>query len=100
MAGTTGRSSREHSAGWAEHTAAGFVLHELDGGHFFLHDRLPDLLDLIRTDLTAAVGSGATGLAHPPVPPPARPTHPDRRATPAPAAGASPGTVGPVAAPG
>ncbi|MBO4138987.1 lantibiotic dehydratase [Micromonospora tulbaghiae] len=46
--------SREQSAAWAEHTAAGFTLHELDGGHFFLHDRLPELAALIRADLTAA----------------------------------------------
>ncbi|MEU1607982.1 thioesterase II family protein [Micromonospora matsumotoense] len=55
--------SREHSAGWAEHTAAGFVLHELDGGHFFLHDRLPELLGLIRADLAAALDPPAPAPA-------------------------------------
>ncbi|PZF95302.1 thioesterase domain-containing protein [Micromonospora deserti] len=46
--------TREHSDAWREHTAAGFTLREIDGGHFFLHDRLPELLAAIRTDLTAA----------------------------------------------
>ncbi|KAB1112625.1 lantibiotic dehydratase [Micromonospora aurantiaca] len=55
FAGRTDRAvSREQSAAWAEHTAAGFTLHELDGGHFFLHDRLTELVALIRADLTAA----------------------------------------------
>ncbi|MEU8312740.1 thioesterase domain-containing protein [Micromonospora sp. NPDC048887] len=55
FAGRTDRAvSREQSAAWADHTAAGFALHELDGGHFFLHDRLPELAALIRADLTAA----------------------------------------------
>lgn len=57
--------SREQSAAWAEHTAAGFTLHELDGGHFFLHDRLPELLRLIRADLTAAVDSRTRADAAP-----------------------------------
>ncbi|MFJ8578240.1 thioesterase II family protein [Micromonospora sp. NPDC093277] len=45
----------EHSAAWAEHTAAGFTLHEIDGGHFFLLDQLAELLAAIRADLTAAL---------------------------------------------
>ncbi|MGY0003842.1 thioesterase domain-containing protein [Micromonospora sp. I033] len=60
----SGRDDRavthEQNAAWAEHTAAGFTLHELAGGHFFLHDRLTDLLALIRADLTGAVGAGTT----------------------------------------
>ncbi|MFD2767044.1 thioesterase II family protein [Micromonospora eburnea] len=47
--------AREHSAAWAEHTAAGFTLREIDGGHFFLLDQLADLLAAIRADLSAAV---------------------------------------------
>ncbi|MEH0844042.1 thioesterase domain-containing protein [Micromonospora sp. CPCC 205711] len=50
--------SREQSAAWAEHTAAGFTLREIDGGHFFLHDQLPDLLAAIRADLTNAAAAG------------------------------------------
>ncbi|MGC4896679.1 thioesterase domain-containing protein [Micromonospora sp. DT31] len=46
--------TREQHAAWAEHTAAGFTLHELDGGHFFLHDRLPEMAALIRADLIDA----------------------------------------------
>ncbi|RLK25027.1 surfactin synthase thioesterase subunit [Micromonospora sp. M71_S20] len=52
--------SREHSDGWREHSAAGFTLHEIDGGHFFLNERLPDLLAVIRADLTAARTDAAT----------------------------------------
>ncbi|SCF04657.1 Surfactin synthase thioesterase subunit [Micromonospora viridifaciens] len=60
-----GAVTRSHSAAWAEHTAAGFTLHEIDGGHFFLQDRLPELLAVLRTDLAAArTGSPA---ATPPV---------------------------------
>ncbi|SBT39347.1 thioesterase domain-containing protein [Micromonospora auratinigra] len=51
--------TRAHSAAWAEHTAAGFTLHELDGGHFFLNDRLPDLLAAIRADLTDALAAAS-----------------------------------------
>ncbi|MDH6461929.1 surfactin synthase thioesterase subunit [Micromonospora sp. A200] len=51
--------SREQSAAWAEHTAAGFTLHEIDGGHFFLTDRLPELLAAIRADLAEAVAAPA-----------------------------------------
>ncbi|MFC4017172.1 thioesterase domain-containing protein [Micromonospora sp. GCM10011542] len=55
----SGRSDRavthEQSAAWRVHTAAGFTLHELDGGHFFLHDALPELAAVIRADLTAAL---------------------------------------------
>ncbi|MEH1166773.1 thioesterase domain-containing protein [Micromonospora sp. CPCC 205539] len=54
--------TREQSAAWREHTAAGFTLHELDGGHFFLHDALPELAAAIRADLSAALTA---------VPPPA-----------------------------
>ncbi|WP_319459353.1 thioesterase domain-containing protein [Micromonospora sp. RTP1Z1] len=56
---------REQSAAWAEHTAAGFSLREIDGGHFFLHDRLPDLLAALHADLTAAVAPSATVVASP-----------------------------------
>ncbi|WP_433393281.1 thioesterase II family protein [Micromonospora sp. KLBMP9576] len=50
--------SPEHSAGWREHSAAGFTLHEIDGGHFFLNERLPELLAAIRADLAAARSHG------------------------------------------
>ncbi|MFE9657766.1 thioesterase domain-containing protein [Micromonospora sp. NPDC006431] len=61
--------TREHSAAWAEHTAAGFTLREIDGGHFFLHDQLPEVLAAIRADLAGALttdvpaGGGAAGAA-------------------------------------
>ncbi|MFE9960011.1 thioesterase domain-containing protein [Micromonospora sp. NPDC005299] len=57
--------TREQTAAWAEHTAAGFALHELAGGHFFLHDRLPELLALIRADLTAALVGQTTRTGAP-----------------------------------
>ncbi|MEV1329756.1 thioesterase domain-containing protein [Micromonospora costi] len=63
----TGRHDRavtpEHSAAWREHSVAGFTLHEIDGGHFFLHDALDALLTTIRADLDAALADAATGLA-------------------------------------
>ncbi|MGW5080875.1 thioesterase domain-containing protein [Micromonospora echinospora] len=63
FAGRTDRAvTRDQSAAWAEHTAAGFTLHELDGGHFFLHDRLPELAVLIRDDLTAASTDTRAGM--------------------------------------
>ncbi|WP_082930930.1 thioesterase domain-containing protein [Micromonospora sp. NBRC 110037] len=62
FAGRTDRAvTRDQNAAWAEHTAAGFTLHELDGGHFFLHDRLPELAALIRADLTAALSDPRAG---------------------------------------
>jgi surfactin synthase thioesterase subunit len=39
---------------WREHTTAAFTLHTLPGGHFFLHDRLPELSEVIEADLLAA----------------------------------------------
>ncbi|MFC3502068.1 thioesterase domain-containing protein [Micromonospora krabiensis] len=47
--------TRAHSEAWRQHTAAGFTLREIDGGHFFLHDALPELAAAIRADLTAAL---------------------------------------------
>lgn len=56
--------SHAQSAAWARHTAAGFTLHEIDGGHFFLHDRLPELVAAIRGDLTDALrGAAAVRVA-------------------------------------
>ncbi|MEV4658608.1 thioesterase domain-containing protein [Micromonospora sp. NPDC049301] len=54
-----GAVTREQSAAWREHTSAGFTLHDLDGGHFFLHDALPDLAAAIRADLAAAIRADA-----------------------------------------
>jgi len=36
---------------WAIHTSGGLQIHELDGGHFFLHDHLPQLGAVIRDAL-------------------------------------------------
>ncbi|WP_406108770.1 thioesterase domain-containing protein [Micromonospora globbae] len=58
--------TRAHSEAWREHTAAGFTLHEIDGGHFFLHDALDELLAVIRADLDAALAqppAAATAVA-------------------------------------
>ncbi|WP_405093918.1 lantibiotic dehydratase [Micromonospora sp. NBC_01392] len=60
--------TRAQTAAWGEHTAAGFTMHELSGGHFFLHDRLAEMAALIRADLAAAPGAttaapGATTAA-------------------------------------
>ncbi|MDP9864552.1 MULTISPECIES: thioesterase II family protein [Streptosporangium] len=57
FAGTLDRAvSMEQVAAWEQHTAAGFALHRLDGGHFFLQDRLADLTTLLSADLRAAGG--------------------------------------------
>ncbi|MET7751667.1 thioesterase domain-containing protein [Micromonospora sp. NPDC005367] len=53
--------TREHSEAWSRHSAVGFTLHEIAGGHFFLHDALDELLAAIRADLDAAVAQSATG---------------------------------------
>ncbi|WP_405107320.1 lantibiotic dehydratase [Micromonospora sp. NBC_01405] len=73
----SGRSDRAvshaQSVAWERHTAAGFTLREIDGGHFFLQDRLPELAVTIRADLTTAVRvAGANGTA----PAPDGPTDP------------------------
>ncbi|MFF5204862.1 thioesterase II family protein [Streptosporangium sp. NPDC000396] len=47
----------EQVADWERHTTAGFVLHRLDGGHFFLQDRLADLTALLKADLVTAGGT-------------------------------------------
>ena len=41
--------------GWRRHTAAGFALHPLPGGHFFLDDHLALLGEVIRADLRTPV---------------------------------------------
>jgi len=56
-------------AGWLRHTSAGFRLHTLGGGHFFLRDAAPQLCSLLSADLRAALGDPATTA--PTVPPPA-----------------------------
>jgi len=39
--------------GWAAHTSAGFALHTLPGGHFFLHDHTGTIASTIEADLFA-----------------------------------------------
>lgn len=50
----------EEVAAWERHTER-FVLHRIDGGHFFLHERLGELAGLLTADLRDAVGQTATG---------------------------------------
>lgn len=59
--------SRAQSAAWAQHTDAGFTLHDIDGGHFFLNDRLADVLALLRADLLGALTPPATPARPAPV---------------------------------
>ncbi|WP_433256793.1 thioesterase II family protein [Streptosporangium sp. CA-135522] len=57
FAGTLDRAvSVEQMAGWERHTTAGFVLHHVEGGHFFLQDRLDDLIALLSADLRSVDG--------------------------------------------
>jgi surfactin synthase thioesterase subunit len=46
----------EEVCAWRQH-ADRFTLHRLDGGHFFLHERLGELAGLLTADLRAAVGT-------------------------------------------
>ncbi|WP_067175490.1 thioesterase II family protein [Microtetraspora niveoalba] len=58
FAGTLDRAvSMEQMAGWEGHTTAGFVLHRIDGGHFFLHEREADLFALLSADLATVGGA-------------------------------------------
>lgn len=50
-------------AGWAPNTAAGFRLHEIPGGHFFLADPLASLAGSIADDLGGALRRHRTGSA-------------------------------------
>src|SRR5699024_7158819 len=36
---------------WAEHTTAGFTQHVIDGGHFFLNERVEEMVRLISDEL-------------------------------------------------
>ena len=47
-------------AGWREHTSAGFRQYTIDGGHFFLQDRLATVTELVAAELEPA--AGAVGL--------------------------------------
>ena len=61
FAGSTDRMvSADLMTGWERHTDAGFTLHELTGGHFFIAERLSELAALIRADLTSADPKPAT----------------------------------------
>jgi surfactin synthase thioesterase subunit len=55
----------EEIAGWARHTSAGWRGHEVQGGHFFLHSHVDEVVRLIRADLLPApthrVPLGRTG---------------------------------------
>jgi surfactin synthase thioesterase subunit len=47
---------------WARHTSSGFVRHVVEGGHFFLNDRLDDLLRPLCADLTTALTPAGKGV--------------------------------------
>lgn len=51
--------ARDGVEAWAAHTAAGFRLSEVDGGHFFLRDTPASLMDALGADLRTT-GSGVT----------------------------------------
>jgi surfactin synthase thioesterase subunit len=46
---------------WDRHTTAGLVVHEVDGGHFFLHDNANPVTELITRELLASVPAGGAG---------------------------------------
>jgi surfactin synthase thioesterase subunit len=41
----------EHIEAWREQTTGGFLMHVFSGGHFFLNDQRPELLEQLRRDL-------------------------------------------------
>ncbi|WP_326820146.1 alpha/beta fold hydrolase [Streptosporangium sp. NBC_01756] len=62
FAGTLDRAvSTEQMTPWEQHTTAGFVLHHIDGGHFFLQDNLADLTALLAADLMMPGGERPDG---------------------------------------
>lgn len=61
--------------GWERHTAAGFTLHLVPGGHFFLHDRLGEVAARIR----AAIGGAGRPAHQPSGRPGPRPSEPSPR---------------------
>ncbi|QSB16306.1 lantibiotic dehydratase [Natronosporangium hydrolyticum] len=52
-------------AAWRRHTSAGFTLHQLDGGHFFPQQRLPEVAEQVRQHLTGVAGAGLADAAGP-----------------------------------
>ncbi|MGI5491382.1 thioesterase II family protein [Microtetraspora malaysiensis] len=58
FAGTLDPSvSMEQMTAWEEHTVAGFALHRVEGGHFFLQDSEAELLALLSADLMTLGGA-------------------------------------------
>nr|ATY46606.1 type II thioesterase [Micromonospora sp. HK160111] len=50
------RTSRDEAADWARHTDGPFTLEVLPGGHFYLVDRIADVVDVVSSTLTGGVG--------------------------------------------
>jgi surfactin synthase thioesterase subunit len=51
--------------GWQRHTAAGFRLHTVRGGHFFLTESRPQVTAILAADLLAALATPAPANARP-----------------------------------
>jgi medium-chain acyl-[acyl-carrier-protein] hydrolase len=49
---------RDELAAWAEHTTGGFDLRMFDGGHFFLHEMEPVLIQTVARRLQQHLGGG------------------------------------------
>ena len=49
------RASAEKMEHWDSHTRSDFKLHEFDGGHFFLSEHQPDIIQLVRNALLSDV---------------------------------------------
>jgi surfactin synthase thioesterase subunit/phosphopantetheinyl transferase len=61
-----GVSMPEIGAGWSRHSAPGFALHTVAGGHFFLHDDFPAVAGILRAGARADPQTTAAEL--PPTP--------------------------------
>jgi surfactin synthase thioesterase subunit len=66
------KTTRDEAQAWAGHTTAGFTLRTFAGGHFYLNDHLPAVLDTVRALLppatarhNAAAHHNAAGGTHP-----------------------------------
>jgi surfactin synthase thioesterase subunit len=57
-------STPDEARAWAEHAPAnGFEFEVLPGGHFFLVDRAPEVLSLLRTRLRPVPADGHAGVS-------------------------------------
>jgi surfactin synthase thioesterase subunit len=62
LAGRHDSIAAEHVAAWAEETAGHFTLDRFDGGHFFIRQHEPQVLDLLAARLAASLAVVCAGV--------------------------------------